>query len=241
MPEAMELKDATAIVTGSSRGIGKAIALELAEHGCNIVVAARTTRSTPQRRGTIRQTVREIEARGGRGIAVPTDVASMLDANHLVEQALNSFGRIDVLVNNAGEMADDRNFLDVTPEYWNSVVGSNLFGALHCSLAAAPVMVRQKSGAIINLTSGAAVRTGFLNVAYGVAKAGIDRLTKGIADDLKVYDVACVSISPGTVSTDTVKRIYGEGHSLGPATGMDGARHPGAPTGGAPGLHRAGR
>ncbi|MBI4328923.1 MAG: SDR family oxidoreductase [Chloroflexi bacterium] len=204
----MELRGAVAIVTGSSRGIGKAIALELAHRGCNVVVAARTVRATPQRRGTVQETAREVEALGVRALAVVTDVTSMLDVRRMVEEALGAFGRIDILVNNAGEIGDNRDFLEVTPEQWNAILGSNLFGAFHCSLAVAPVMVRQGSGAIINLTSGAAVRTDFLSVPYGVAKAGIDRLTRGIADDLKDRGVACVPVSPGTVATETVRRLY---------------------------------
>lgn len=204
----MDLQGKVVIVTGSSRGIGKATALELARARARVVVAARTEVSTIVSRGTIHETVAEITATGGEAMAVAADVASLTDVNNMVQQTLTRWGRIDVLVNNAGLIGGNVPFIDTTLSQWVDIIGSNLFGAFICSQAVAHHMVQQGEGAIINITSGAAVRAGFLNVPYGVAKAGIDRLTLGIGAELTEKGVACVSVSPPVTDTETVRREY---------------------------------
>jgi NAD(P)-dependent dehydrogenase (short-subunit alcohol dehydrogenase family) len=125
-----------------------------------------------------------------------------------VLQVLNRFGRIDVLVNNAGLMAGDVAFTDLTAHLWSEIVDTNLWGAFLCCQAVVPAMIHQGQGVIVNITSGAAVRTGFLNIPYGVSKAGLDRLTLGLAAELKEHGIACLSLSPSVSATDTVRRMY---------------------------------
>ncbi len=197
----MDLRGKVAIVTGASRGIGKAIVLELARAGAHAVIAARSERD-------IRDVADEVRRLGAESLPLRTDVTRESDVQDMVKQAIDRLGRVDVLVNNAGLMGRETPFLETALEDWDAIVQSNLYGAFICARAVAPHMVRQGSGAIINITSGAAVRTGFLNVPYGVAKAGMDRLTLGIAAELTEKGVACVSLSPPTTDTETVRAIY---------------------------------
>ncbi len=204
----MDLTDQVAIVTGSSRGIGRAIALELGRAGAWVVVAARTKRATPRWPGSIYETARQIRRRGGRARAVRTDVASATDVERMVDSTLREWGRIGVLINNAGVMGPNLPFLDTPLDLWTQIMASNLFGTFICCQAVAPHMAAQGFGTIVNITSGAAVRTGFLNVPYGVSKAGIDRLTLGLRAELREKGVACVSLSPPMTDTSTMRQIY---------------------------------
>ncbi len=182
------------IVTGASRGLGQAMARALAERGAVVVAAARglTAQNPP----------------AGAALAMSVEVRDPTQVQELAHQVQQRYGRIDVLVNNAGLMAGEVAFLDTTPELWREIVDTNLWGAFLCCRAVAPVMVNQGSGAIVNISSGAAVRTGFLNVPYGVSKAGLDRLTLGLSAELQQYGVACVSLSPPVSATETVRRLY---------------------------------
>ncbi len=200
------LKDQVIIITGASRGLGRAMALAVAQRGAIVIAAARTTGSG--RPDTIQETVRLIEAAGGKALAVPVDVRDEAQVAAMVEQVLDRCGRVDVLVNNAGLMVGNVAFTDTTPALWRDILDTNLGGAFLCCRAVVPTMIRQGKGMIVNITSGAAVRTGFLNVPYGVSKAGLDRLTLGLGAELKAHGIACVSLSPAVSATDTVRRMY---------------------------------
>lgn len=201
----MNLNEAVILVTGASRGLGRAMALALARRGAMVVASARSTGDGPD---TIQETVRLIEAEGGTGLAIPVDVRDEAQVADMVFQVLNRLGRIDVLVNNAGLMAGDVAFTDLTANLWREIVDTNLWGAFLCCQAVVPAMIHQGQGVIVNITSGAAVRTGFLNIPYGVSKAGLDRLTLGLAAELKEHGIACLSLSPSVSATDTVRRMY---------------------------------
>jgi NAD(P)-dependent dehydrogenase (short-subunit alcohol dehydrogenase family) len=188
------------IVTGASRGLGRAMAMALAESGASVVVAARTTASTSDSPSTIEDVVRMIEAGGGTALAV--------QVRNLVQRTVDHYGRVDGLVNNAGLMVGDVAFADTTPSLWREILDTNLWGAFLCCRAVVPAMIRQRGGVIINISSGAAVRTGFLNLPYGVSKAGLDRLTLGLSSELQGFNIACVSLSPSISATDTVRRMY---------------------------------
>jgi NAD(P)-dependent dehydrogenase (short-subunit alcohol dehydrogenase family) len=206
---ASSLRDRIAIVTGASRGIGRAIAIRLARQGAVVVAAARGMQAQGDP-ATIVPTEEVIEASGGKAMAVSADVRDEAQVAAMTQCVLDTYGRIDILVNNAGIMVGDVAFMDAAPSMWGEIIDTNLSGTYLCCRAVIPSMVDQGRGVIVNMTSGAAVRTGFLNVPYGVSKAGVDRLTLGLSAELKPLGVACVSLSPPISATETVRRIYSD-------------------------------
>jgi len=183
------------IVTGASRGLGQRMVHRLAEHGATVVAAARSL--SPGHNNP-----------DGAALALAVDVREETQVQDMVQQTLNRYGKIDVLVNNAGLMVGDVAFTNITPVLWRKILDTNLEGAFLCCWAVVPPMLRQGGGTIVNITSGAAVRTGFLNIAYGVSKAGLDRLTLGLGAELKDRGIACISLSPSISATETVRRMY---------------------------------
>jgi NAD(P)-dependent dehydrogenase (short-subunit alcohol dehydrogenase family) len=154
----MKLKDKIAIVTGSSRGIGKAIAKAYAREGATVIVAARTEQAGGRLPGTINQTVEEIAAFGGRAIPIRTDIGDEASIEAMVKQTLEIFGRIDVLFNNAGILFSSL-IGDTTLKRWELVMKVNVTGTFLCSRAVLPTMTAQRSGSIINMSSVAAAST----------------------------------------------------------------------------------
>lgn len=207
-----QLKGRVAIVTGASRGIGKAIALGFAAQGMKVVAAARSesqvNESLP---GTIHQTVEAIRAAGGQGLALRCDVTDETSVAAMVEQAAAVFGGVDVLVNNAG-VAFGHPLLETPLKRWDLVFKVNVTGAFLCSKAVLPHMIRQGGGSIINISSLAAnerhkgmVNTG---VAYGVAKAALDRLTWGLASEAGCHGVAVNALKPVKVVDSEGMRFW---------------------------------
>ena len=182
-----------AIVTGAGRGIGKAIALGLADAGADVVVAARTA-------SDIEATAGEITAKGRKALAVPTDVRQSDQVDNLVDKAVAQFGTIDILVNNAGGY-----FVASTTELseggWDAIIRENLKSVFLCSKAAAKVMMGQKKGNITNVASVVGFRAYCSNAAYGAAKAGIINFTKTLAVDLAPYNIRVNAIAPGFIAT----------------------------------------
>jgi 3-oxoacyl-[acyl-carrier protein] reductase len=195
------------LVTGASRGIGRAIAETLAGAGFAVALVARPHRGRPDRLDGI---VNEIELAGGRAIAVRADLRESAQVEAMVAKVLERLGRIDVLVNNAGVFGGELGLTEVAPVIWRKILDTNLTAAFLCARAVLPTMRAQRTGIIINISSGAAVRTGFLNVAYGVSKAGLDRLTLGIADEFRAEGIHCISLSPPATMTETTARLYTE-------------------------------
>lgn len=205
----MRLKSKVAIVTGGSRGLGKAIAIGLSKEGADVVVAARTEKATRELPGTIYQTVEEIKTSGSDALAVRCDVTDEESVNHMVQKTLEQFGRIDVLVNNAG-IAFYAPIIETPIKRWELVIKVNLSGAFLCSKAVLPHMIKRKSGSIINISSLVAderdegtVPTG---VAYAASKAGLDRLTLGLATEVGKYNIAVNAVKPyRVVDTDGMR------------------------------------
>ena len=204
----MSLQDRVAIVTGSSRGIGKAMALGLARAGASIVVAARSETERTLTPGTIYATAAEVEALGSKALPVRCNVREEESINAMVQQALDAFGRIDVLVNNAG-VGTYRPFLESTLREWDLVLDINLRATYIGCRAVAPVMVEQGGGSIINISSHAAANIfsstlsadaeesiAMLGQAYGVAKAAVERLTWGLSAELGRYNIAVNALKP---------------------------------------------
>ena len=167
------LHDRVAVVTGSGRGIGKGIALALADAGANVVNTARTV-------AEIEATAAEIREMGRRSMAVPADVRVSDQIEDVVRKTLDEFGEIDIWVNNAGGSAP-RPALDISERAWNTIITENLTSVFLCSKAVARVMVEQRRGCIINISSVAGLRASPSMCSYGAAKAGVINLTASLA------------------------------------------------------------
>jgi len=199
-----------AIVTGASRGIGKAIALGFAKQGAKVVVAARSIEAPDEKLpGTIGETVAEIEKSGGEAIAVRCDVTDEASVNDMVQAAIDRFGRIDVLVNNA---AIDFPFpcVDMPLKRWEIVLRVNITGPFLCAKAVIPSMRAQGGGSIVNITSNAGAERGSGTIGYsaiyGVSKAALDRFTWALAAEEGRHNIAVNAVKPwGVVSTEGMR------------------------------------
>lgn len=203
----MKLAGKVAIVTGASRGIGKATALGLAREGAAVVVAARSDAARGRIPGTIHQTVAEITAAGGRALAVQTNVADEDSVAELVRRTLAEFGRVDIMVNNAAG-AFYKPVAETPAPRWDLVVGVNLRGPFLCSKAVLPHMIAQRSGSIVNLSSRASEHGHgtFTGVAYCATKAAVERFTTALAEEVTPHNVAVNAIKPrGAVSTEGMR------------------------------------
>jgi len=198
----MKLNGKVAIVTGSSRGLGKAISLGLAKEGADIVVSARTEVENPQMPGTIYRTAEEIQSLGRRALAVKCDVSSEPSVNEMFKKAVDEFGHVDILVNNAG-VAFYYPVIETPLKRWEIVLRVNLVGAFLCSKAVLPQMIKQGRGNIISISSLAANERGggkvSTGLAYSVAKAGLDRFTWGLAAEVGRYNIAVNCLKPQEV------------------------------------------
>lgn len=191
----MSLEGKVAIVTGSSRGIGKAIALALAKEGVDIVAAARTTDANPvSLPGTVDMTATEVRALGRRAIGVRMDLTKDEDIEEMMRKTLEEFGRVDILVNNAG-ISFNGTILELPVKRWDLVLNVNLRGTYLCCKAVLPKMVEQKSGSILNISSAASRGPGPGRVSYGVSKAAMELLTVGLAAEVKQYNIAVNAIA----------------------------------------------
>jgi len=196
----MKLKDKIAIVTGSSRGVGKAIAEAYGKAGANVVVNYSSSEKSAL------DVVKTIQDSGSKAIAVKADVAQKEDVKRLVQAAIDEFGRIDIIVNNAG-FTRPAMMLKMEEDQWDQVVDIHLKGAFLCSQAAALHMKEQKSGKIINVTSVAGLVGTVGQINYSAAKGGILSMTKSMARELARYNICANVISLGIVATDMTETI----------------------------------
>lgn len=187
------LKDKTVIVTGAAKGIGKAIALAFAKEGCNIALNYRSNVSD--------ETIQEIEACGVKCLPVQGDVSDFAFAADFVKQVKKEFGSIDVLVNNAG-ITRDMLLMRMSEEEFDAVINTNLKGSFNMLRHASSVMLKQRSGAIINMSSVVGVTGNAGQANYAASKAGLIGLTKSAAKELAARGVTCNAIAPGFVETD---------------------------------------
>ena len=183
-------------VTGSSKGIGRAIALGLAEEGCD--VAVHFNRSGEE----AREVVERVEAAGRSAFAVRGDVSSAEDVRRMVGEIEDRFGRVDVLVNNAGGFVERRTFEDMTEDVWDRIMAVNLKSVYLCSQAVLPLMQRQGGGRIVNISSIAARNGGSpSSIAYSAAKGGVSTLTRGMAKSLVPHNILVNAVAPGRIDT----------------------------------------
>ena len=217
LPE-MDLEGRTAIVTGAGRGIGREIALVLAESGADIVVAARTE-------AEIEATASDVRALGRQAIAIPTDVSTSSQVDSLIERALDHFDSVEILVNNAGQLlrlpvvtlpdgvlepprvtrkTDSR----TTDEEWRGVMGANLDGVFYCCRAIAPHMIERRYGKIINISSNNATQAFPLVAAYNASKAAVNMLTRVLALEWAPYNILVNAIGPGDYNTQMTEPTW---------------------------------
>jgi 3-oxoacyl-[acyl-carrier protein] reductase len=195
----VRLKDKKAIVTGAGQGIGRSIALKLAQEGADVVIAE----SNPD---TGTRTAKEVEAQGRKALFISVDVANQKQVQAMVEQVLKAWKEIDILVNNAGF---DRpgHLLKVKEEDWDAVLGVHLKGTLNCIQAVAPHMIEKGYGKIVNLSSVWGKRGAVSEISYSSAKAGIIGLTKSVARELGRYQINVNAILPGLILTPTIAKM----------------------------------
>lgn len=198
----MQLTGKTAIVTGGSRGIGRAAALTLAEAGADVAVIYAGNTAAAE------ETVRLIEEKGRKGLAIQCDVADEAAVTAMVKDVKKELGRIDILVNNAG-ITRDGLLMIMKEADWQAVLDTNLTGAFHCTKAVTWLMMKQRSGSIINITSvvGETGNAGQAN--YAAAKAGLIGFTKSVAKELASRNIRCNAIAPGCIETD-MTAVLGE-------------------------------
>lgn len=193
--DCFKLTDKVAVVTGGTRGIGKAISLALAEAGANVVPTSRTL-------ADVQQVVGEIEKLGREALAITTDVSKSEQVERLISSTVEKFGRIDILINNAGISPYYKRSETVTDEEWDQVIDVNLKGVFLCSRAAGRVMIQQKSGRIINVTSiGGKVALPNL-VTYCASKGGIEQMTKVLAAEWARHNILVNCIAPAYTETE---------------------------------------
>jgi 3-oxoacyl-[acyl-carrier protein] reductase len=191
----IDLSGRSAVVTGGSRGIGRAIVLRLATQGADVCFSYRENAAAAQ------ATAAEVEALGREALAVEADVSRLEPAQSLITAALERFGKVDVLVNNAGITRDDL-IMRMSPEAWGDVLQTNLFGAFYTIKAATRPMLKARGGRIVNITSvsGQAGQMGQAN--YSSAKAGLIGLTKATARELASRGITCNAVAPGFIETE---------------------------------------
>jgi 3-oxoacyl-[acyl-carrier protein] reductase len=195
------LETKTALITGASKGIGKAIALAFAREGANVVITARTT-------AALEALAAEIQQVGQEAFVVTADLGLEADIERIVAAALARFGRIDILVNNAALIHPPIDLVDFEPALWQQVIAVNLTGAALLTRAVLPGMIENRSGKIINISSIGGRKGGKGRSAYRVTKAGLISLTESVAAEVKEYGIDVNCICPGGVDTEGYREAF---------------------------------
>ena len=202
--ERFSLKDKVTIMTGGARGLGKAMALSLAQAGSHIVIVDLDLE-------TAQQTADAIASEGVRTLALKVDVTNQADAERMADEVVGQFGRIDVLFNNAG-IAQWVNAEEMSLEDWRRIMSVNLDSVFIVSKAVGKVMIRQQGGSIVNTSSmsGVIVNTPQCQAAYNVSKAGVIMLTKSLAFEWAKHNIRVNTIAPGYMETEMIEQFRAE-------------------------------
>jgi citronellol/citronellal dehydrogenase len=213
----MGLEDKVVLITGASRGIGKQVALRLAEHGARLVLAARTIEaSQSQFPGTIDETAEMVRARGAKALAVRCDLAIRSDIERLCRSAIEEFGRVDILINNAAWFGPGHYdpFLSLTLEQWQTMIDVDLNAPVLLTRLLLPGMVERGSGLVICMTSVAATHDvpvggrGGISPAYPAAKAGLNRFVRALAAETREHRIAVIALEPGFTLTERTAILF---------------------------------
>lgn len=195
MTQQPPLASQVAVVTGAGRGIGAAIAKRLAAMGATVVLCGRNP-------GHLETTLADIRAAGGAGQAEPCDVTDLNSVQRVADTVAKNFGRLDVLVNNAGVGSFSAPLHELTPEEWEKVLNTNLRGVFYCIRAFAPLMIRAKTGHIVNISSLAGKNALPNGAAYAASKWGLNGLTYSVAEELRAHNIRVSVVCPGSVNTE---------------------------------------
>ena len=197
------LEGKVALVTGASRGIGRAIALRFAEQGAKVVFTYRSSHSAAEKLGEeLSEFCYEYEG-------IQSDAANFADAHAVVEKVLEDFGQIDILVNNAGQTKDGL-IMRMSEEQWDSIIDNNLKSAFNFTHAVVPSMARRRAGSIINISSVVGVNGNAGQCNYAASKAALLGLTKSIAKEMGPRGIRCNAIAPGFIATDMTDKLSEE-------------------------------
>ena len=189
------LKDKVAIVTGGTRGIGRAIALKLADHGANIVINYRNSDKEAEELKAI------LEEKGVKVLTVKCDISNFEDSKNIMDKCKEVFGKIDILVNNAG-ITKDTLIMRMKEEDFDNVIDVNLKGTFNCAKHASAIMLKQRFGKIINMTSVVGIAGNAGQVNYAASKSGVIGLTKSLAKELGSRGITVNAVAPGFINTD---------------------------------------
>jgi citronellol/citronellal dehydrogenase len=204
---ALKIRGKIAIVTGASRGLGKAIGMGLAKEGTTVVVVGRTEIEREGLTGTIYKTTEEIRAFGGYAIAIKCDITKENEICELVRQSVANFRTVDILVNNTG-IVFPAPISEMSLKRWELILRVNLTGTFLCTKAVLLIMLEKRRGSIINISSIQAEQKGSVStgIAYGVSKAGIERFIRGLAEELREFNIAVNCVKPrGAVETEGMR------------------------------------
>lgn len=194
------MKDKVAIVTGGTRGIGRAIVLELAKRGADVAFNYAKSSEAAER------LVQEVKKLGRRAISYQVDVTELQSVKEMVSSVKERLGGVDILVNNAG-ITRDRPLIMMGEEDWNSVINTNLTGVFNCTKAVAMLFMKQKSGNIVNITSVSGMIGLARQVNYSASKAGIIGFTKSFAKEVSSYNIRVNAVAPGGIETDMIGEL----------------------------------
>lgn len=193
------LKNKNALITGAGKGIGKAIAIALAQEGVNVILISRTQLD-------VEQLAVKIENFGVKSLALTADVSDINSINKAVETALSKFKTIDILINNAG-IASFGKFMELEPAEWEKIIQVNLMGTYYTTRAVLPNMIERQTGDIINISSTAGLNGNALTSAYSASKFAVLGLTDSLMQEMRKHNIRVTALTPSTVATDMAKEL----------------------------------